>query len=279
MGGLTVIWRHSLSRMLSYTTSRGSFYPKSVSDLFVGWLVWGDLLWQRHFYPVLPSLSVCNKLKSSGSFCCVWLMVFPPIPQPPASPAVEVQFLTIKPPWEWPTSEWVSRANADVTPSVMLFFQPWPDRLFWSPGEASALYHPQMTSLMERCCFHNCLHHLELSESILHGRDLSGTKAGAALETSVSWSPTYGDSGLISLCLAALPRWITKACKASWKWRSLYQEASETSRFSGKAWDGQLETCTSMSKAREGKHPREKFRKRNHGLGMRPSAGNRALMH
>lgn len=51
-------------------------------------------------------------------------------------------------------------------------------------------------------------------------------------------------------------------------------------QVSGKAWIGQLEARTSiMSRTREGEHTREKFRKRNHCLGMRPSAGNRALMH
>lgn len=50
-------------------------------------------------------------------------------------------------------------------------------------------------------------------------------------------------------------------------------------QVSGKARIGQLETCTSMSRTGDGEHPREKFRKRNHCLGMRPRAGNRAVMH
>lgn len=70
-----------------------------------------------------------------------------------------------------------------------------------------------MTFLIEIHCSYDCLHHLGLSGSILHGGDLSGTKAGSALQTSVSWSPAARVSVLIFLWPTFVPRWITNAPK------------------------------------------------------------------
>ena len=118
----------------------------------------------------------------------------------------------------------------------------------WESFSPCKLCHLKMTFLIKSHCPDDCLHHLGLSRSVLHGGHLSGTKAASSLQISVSWNRTARVSVLISLWLTVLPRWITNACKASWKLKDLYQRTWKISRSQGRLGMESWKACASMYK-------------------------------